>query len=493
VAYDQVVVGYMLHIAEELRKAPEHEAAPLRRRISNLVSSLQPETLQHLLTMGGDVLQRRRFVLDAASGLAADAVVELVQAAAAASNQTVSHSMLRLLAKFAAHAEAGAERARPEAEGALRDHVRRLVAGWQLDDPNPGAYRGALDAMSRALPAEDTGDAVYPCEPERLVSMALETGTLGGTVWRAVDTLADERLPALLDLLERAPDETAAAPLWARAVTPERLQRALAAEPMDAALVGRLARRLGAEGAAGPLLDALPEARERAVRAIVELLPALGPKVAEACAARLGPRSTFPARLLLSVLARLPELPASFSAMQYSTHAEPEVRRQAFKILVRRPATRDVAICTALADADERLVHAAMVAAFAGCPERAVPLLMRRANDPAVPPELRALGVRVLGTARDERVRDWLVARVRVRRRFTGRPRLAAKTPELLAAIAVLANVWHGDPAAHAVLDLARRSADREVRLATALRANGLGGVPTPLAAAIADTPPGGV
>jgi len=483
VAYDQVVVGYLLHIAEELRKAPEQEAAPLRRRISNLVSSLHPDTLRHLLAMGGDAAQRQRFVLDAVEGLAADAVVELVQAAASASEQTISHSMLRLLAKFAVHAEVGTERVRPDAEGALRDHVRKLVVGWRLDDPNPEGYRAALEAMSRAMPRDETVETTYPCEPERLVSMALEVGVVGGTVWRAVDALTAERLAALLDLLERTPtgesQAAAAEAIWAHAVTLDRLRAVLEGSPVDVALAGRLARRLGAPAAAGPLLDALSAADERHARALVDLLATLGPAVGEACAARLAQRGRAEARPLLAVMGRLAELPGWFSAMQYATHGDPEVRREAFKILLRRPATREVAICTALADADERLVRSGMSAALGGCPDRAVPLLQRRAADPSLSPEARALGVRVLGTFKDARVRDWLVDRARVRRRFTGRTRLAPKSPELLATLAALANGWRNDPVVAPVLALARRSSDVEVRLATALRTGGAG-VPTP-------------
>ena len=51
--------------------------------------------------MGGDVIQRRKFVLDATQGMAVDAVVNLVQAAADTSGQTISHSLIRMLSKLA--------------------------------------------------------------------------------------------------------------------------------------------------------------------------------------------------------------------------------------------------------------------------------------------------------------------------------------------------------------------------------------------------------
>lgn len=260
----------------------------------------------------------------------------------------------------------------------------------------------------------------------------------------------------------------------------ERLRARLAAVPLDVALVTRLARALG-DAAVAPLLDALSGAPERDARALLDLLATLGPAVGEQCTARLAAAPASPHRLL-AVIARIPELPAAFSATPYTAHAHPDVRREAFKILLRRPGTRDLAICTAIDDADERLVLSGVSGAAAGCPERAVPLLMRRADDAALRPELRVLAVRALGTVRQDAVRDWLVARARGRRRFGGRARLAPTSPDLLATLAVLATIWQGDPAAEAVLAVARRSPDVEVRLATALRAQGLAGPPTPTA-----------
>src|SRR2546429_1840917 len=58
--YDQVIVGYLLQIAAELKTAGSTEAAALRRRTSRLIRTLKPETLQRLVRMGGDFAQRRQ-------------------------------------------------------------------------------------------------------------------------------------------------------------------------------------------------------------------------------------------------------------------------------------------------------------------------------------------------------------------------------------------------------------------------------------------------
>ena len=120
-AYDQVVVGYLLQIAEELKAKGGKDAAALQRRISRLVATLQPETLSRLLKMGGDARQRQKFVLDATQGMAVDAVVELVQAAADSSGQNVSHSLVRMLSKLAVHADEGA----PPPAGRSRRQARQ--------------------------------------------------------------------------------------------------------------------------------------------------------------------------------------------------------------------------------------------------------------------------------------------------------------------------------------------------------------------------------
>src|SRR5688572_26895964 len=48
-AYDQVVVGYMLQINEEIKQKGSREQAALTRRVSQLVGNLSPEALQRLL------------------------------------------------------------------------------------------------------------------------------------------------------------------------------------------------------------------------------------------------------------------------------------------------------------------------------------------------------------------------------------------------------------------------------------------------------------
>jgi len=278
-AYDQVVVGYLLQIAEELKAKGGKDAAALQKRISRLVATLQPETLSRLLKMGGDGRQRRKFVLDATQGMAVDAIVELVQAAAVTSNQNVSHSLVRMLSKLAVHADEGAPLGRAAADGALRDSVHKLMEDWTLDDPNPDGYRKALEKMSQAAPVFQTGDDVYPCEPERLLKMGIEIEMLGDPVWRALSALqAADNVGPLFDILDEAPPGWIRDTLIRYTATPDTLHRQLEQADPDIAVIERLVKKM--KLAAAPLLlDALDLADERRATTYVDLLVGLGAEV----------------------------------------------------------------------------------------------------------------------------------------------------------------------------------------------------------------------
>ena len=64
-AYDQVIVGYLLQIAQELRTATGPEAVQLNQRMEELVATMDPGALARLLKMGGDSGQRHQFLLNA--------------------------------------------------------------------------------------------------------------------------------------------------------------------------------------------------------------------------------------------------------------------------------------------------------------------------------------------------------------------------------------------------------------------------------------------
>jgi hypothetical protein len=438
-----------------------------------MVSALNPETLKRLLDMGGDVHQRRRFVLDAAQGMTVEAVVDLVKAAADAEGQVVSNSFIRMLSKLALHARKDEEgRRRALAEGALRDQVVRLLGQWNnKNDPNPTAYRLALEHVSRTAPAEKSVAIPTTCEPDRVVKMALEVGVTGPKVAHAVEKLAaggNPHVALLLDMLEGAPEGSAIADgIWEQLVKRDTLRQLLKASRVDVALVERFAKRQGF-GAATVLLDALASAPEGKWHdRLVEIIAALGDGAAPAVLVRMRGAPWQLQRDYLSILARLPTPPRGFDATGFLKHVEPSVRREAARLLLRMPELRDRSMITALADSDERVVFIALNAALEHCSGGAARLIMRRVEERELKDAtLRVLGVRAAAAQQTEESLDWLVRRVVTRSRWLKRPVLAPRSAEVLAALSAIAGLWRDHPKSAMALALAAKSTDSEVRLA---------------------------
>ncbi len=468
-AYDQAIVGYMLQIADELKSAGSTEGVALRRRMSRLVRSMKPETLRRLVEMGGDFAQRRRFVSDAADGMSLDAVLEIVQAAADTSHQTISHALVRMLSKFAAHAEAGSGETRPQADAALRQQVRQLLEGWSLADPNPGAYGAALQRMARAAPLfAAPAETAYPTEPDRLAVMGLELDVAAPPVLEAVDRMiASGGAARLIEALdEMAIGSAAAGRVWERLATVEFVQRLATADPVDFKTLDRVVPRVGPP-AAEPLLDALATAESRGVRrGLLGLLARLGGPIGPVVVRRLEDERWYVVRNLLGLLDEIGEPPAGFSPDRFVTHADARVRWQAVKLQLKLPGERDAALAAGLRDADGRVRRLALAVAQQGCPDALVPLVARWAADRAVPGDDRALAIRALGAARARAARDVLLQLTSGGRTLLGRERLAPKSPELLASLAALAAGWAADPAVQPVLARAAASKDPEIRLA---------------------------
>lgn len=461
-AYDQVVVGYMLQIADELKAGATPESGALKRRVSKLVSTLDSHTLSRLLEMGGDRGQQRRFLLSASEGMAVDAVLELVRAAARSQEQTVSHSMLRLLQKLAQHAEVGRGNRRMVAETSVREQVAELVRGWSLKDPNPEEYRRALEAMSRANPIFAVApDQHYVPEPRRVIEMAFEIDVMGDAVTRAVErVLEDGQLKWLLEILRSAHAPTVSEAVWQIVATPDRLRLVLAGDPLDVFALDLLARRMRLD-AAEPMLEVLVESdSSQTRRLLLDRLVAMGDAVGPLAAARLPDERWFVQRNMLGLLGELPNLPPDFKPGDYLAHPDGRVRREALRMLLRDPQARERAICVGLTDADERTVRLALTAASRDCPAAAVPLIVARATKGATTSQ-RVTAIRILQKLSHHSAIETLLQITQPRRTLFGlRP--PPKSREYLAALRSLQG--HGsDARARQVLAAAARSRDSDV------------------------------
>ncbi len=468
-AYDQVIVGYLLQIADQLRNANGPEAWELRRRTSLLVSAMQPETLKRLLDMGGDALQRARFMHDATTGMAAGAVVDLVKAAAEASSETVSNGLVRLFSKLAAHAEGGSESVRPLADNALREQVQRLIGDWKLADPLPVDYRVMLQEVSRALPGATPAlsGAVPVDDALRLVQMSAELDEESSGFWQALQLLvASRRLSDVVEILSRSADTQLAARVWTHLLTPSFVQSLLEGHDPDVDGVECLLPFLPS-AALAPLLDLLVNSTDRHVRRTAfDQLRRAGDAVIPLALERLKDDRWYVARNILSLLAHLDRLPADFDASHWLGHADGRVRREALRVALRTD-WRDRAILEALGDDDERVLAAALHALMEHRPPHATSRLLALADNADLPDPVRALAVKAL--VRTEQGPETLAVLLRI---ASGEVRLLLwrtlppTSDTLLAALSALAAKWPADRRAAAVLRRARASADAAVRRA---------------------------
>jgi len=466
-AYDQIVVGYMLQIADELNADEKRVSASLRDRVSRLVRQMEPRTLQRLLSMGGDAAQRYQFALNATHGLTVNAVVDVVRAAAEVSGQTISTSLVRMLSKLAAHAEkpnGGTVQQRSDSE--LRDQVRRLISSWELADPNPDDYTTALDSISRHTPTVDA-DSGGDADPERMLQLALEVSTVGPHTERIfAQMLARPDVTPLLDLLDGAPEGPTRDALTARVVTPERLIDTVHAQQPNTRLAERLALKLG-NVAVDPVINLLEDEEERLhgwACDILVRLPGAGTRVVQ----RLFASPVHAQRQMLHVIDRLGEWPAGFKPQPFTSSADASVRREALKLMMRRDDLRDEAVVIGLDDEDERTVGIALAAALKRCPPAAVPILMRRVENATLSAELRARGIRALAASGSLDAMRWIAQRSVKKHWLLRTPVLREKSPQLISSIAGLAAHWSTAPEAAEVLALVAKSKDADLRSAAA-------------------------
>ena len=380
---------------------------------------------------------------------------------------------MRLLHKFAQHAESGPEGVRAEAESTLRENVAQLLKGWALEDPNPGAYTAVLEGMVRQSPRHTTAaDGQLDCEPDTLLQLALELDCVGPRVEHALDMLIEtNRVPAALDLLRAAPAEASATAetLWRRLATPGRLQAAIGADQPDFATIEGLVARLGPM-ATEPLLDLLERAtissvRGRALRLLVEI----GPSVAPAAVARLKDAPWYVQRNVLALLRTLHVWPPDFSAVSYARHPEPRLRREAYRLLLEFPPHRASAIAHGLDDSSADIVTLVLRAAVDDCPREALRALERFTEDRRRPAELRALAVRAVAREGGVQAVPRLLQLAGARRSFFGW-RLDASTPVALAAVSALARYFGADPHVAGLLQAAREHSNADIRLAARMR-----------------------
>jgi len=477
-AYDQVIVGYLLQLADELKSGKGGESESVRRRVSTLIRELDEPTLQRLVGMGGSLEQRKKFVLDANQSLAVDSVMKILNAAASASSQNISTSLTRLLSKLSMHASTGSERVRDQADTALRDNVEELINDWRLEDPNPDAYTLILDAMAKAAPVfheEVEEDDVPLTGAHRLVQMSFEVDAWGPTVAKAVSDLIERgEVSQLLKMADDAPeDSVVAGKLRDHLTSPSQLRRLLSGSDIDEPTLRAVVQRMG-KVAIPTLLDALTESESRSVRRkVFDMLTQMGGDVGVEVMARLDEPRWFVVRNMLALVQRLPQKPVGFSAAPFMEHKDPRVRREAFPLAIKDATIRVRALASGLADTDERLLRMALLEIQDSVAETLVPVLVKRVVRSDKPADLKAMGVRALRSSKSPLALEALLDLASAGRTILGRQKIAHSSPEVLAALQALDGSWSHDKRARELLQVAHRSKDPEIRKAVSSMGGG--------------------
>ena len=469
-AYDQVIVGHLLQLAEEL-KSGEGETRQVREQVSHLIHELDGSTLEHLVEMGGAFMQRGRFVLDASQGLSTDATMKILHAAAACSETSISHSMTRLITKLAVHAEGGVASTKAGAGDALRENVEELLADWQLTDPNPEAYNLVLDRMTWVDPilagdVDDDGVTGSLGGAERLVRMALEVEAFGPIVERAIVALIEEgRIRFLVDATHEVSATQTSDRIREYLADPERLRRILAADEIDVESLNAIVRWMGST-AIDPLLETLTGSESGDLGGIaLDALQECGSEVWDGVLRYLKDSRWWVIRNMLLLVQRLDEGHEDFDPTEFLSHPDQRVRRQAFPLGL-RSGLRQRTLSSALADDDEYVVRMGLLELAESVPETVVPTLVHRVVLGKRSPEIRAFGIRTAGLSRSPLVLRTLLSITTVGKTIFGGPRLAAKSMEVLAALETLSRFWRDDTRAAKTLKKARRSKDPEIRAA---------------------------
>ncbi len=466
-AYDQVIAGYLMQITQALRSATGAEAEALRAKTSGLVAMLQPSTLRRLVRTSRSGSGSQEFVRDAVRGLRVDAVLEILKATADVSGETISHGLVRMLTKLAAHAAAGAVRVRSDAEEALRGQVSRLLEDWKLADPNPESYSRLLQQL--ATSEQDDADALAETieDPSlRLVQMGLELGGLGVLGTRAAARQIDAgHIGAVIALLDAPPPAAgpAADELRMQLRTPGALARLLSEEPVDfPALDSLLPSMTVAEHE--PLLDALAESHNRMTRRrLIDRLAQSKLDLSAPIADRLSDPRWHVVRNMLLLLERRRQVPPGFSTVPYLQHDDWRVRYEAVRLALTLPDDAEPALQMALAERQPRIIAVGLSALPGECPPALVEQVTQLAADATLPEDTRVLALRVLEDAAQPECLSTLTALVDGGRTLFGRVKLAAASPISLGALRVLARHFGDDPAAAPFLKLARASSSADV------------------------------
>ena len=431
-----------------------------RERATEFVAALDP-TLLGAALRNADVGERRKLMRELLPVLAPPALLAVALGMADAHSQTVSTPLRTLLAKLAREAESLPGAQRPAADAAFRSLVDDMTAWWF----SRTITAGGTNFEDIVQPGGERPGPATAAEPERVIQMSMETGALGNAVWSALAEMSDDAgTRRLIDIIKKAPHgNKAAGMITAQIASPTRLTMLLREEEVDFEAVDAMAHHMGMNAAA-PMLDELIESKSRATRkGLLDRLVKYGPQLGPLIATHLKDPRWFVVRNMISLLrdanCSLDLVPID----AFAQHTDGRVRREAYQLLFNRPVGGDAALITALKDSDRNVVRAALQHARQRLPDAAVATLAQRVVDGNYPPEFRVITLHLLARSNSILALEALLAWCTGGKSLLGKPKLAPKSPEMLAALSGLARNWRHERRAAPLLEMAAHSKDEQI------------------------------
>jgi hypothetical protein len=430
-------------------------------RLSELVIHLERKILTAALRTEQNRQRRNSMLLNALKALSIRATMRLARSASEAYNQPFSKPLRALLRKLARSA---VTRSPDQADAQL---LFRQILAWKFNEVRGRRGDGTKvrykDVFAQA-PRRRPGGRATP-EAERIVQTAIELDAIGEVVWVAVTEMIEAGLERdLLAMLKGAPPEARVSGLIiGRIAHPNLLQQLLDEERVDFEAVDLILDQMGI-AAAKVLLEALAESRARSTRReVFQRLVKLGADVGPMLEVRLKDRRWFVLRNMIA-LAREAGCLMDWHLMEpFLAHKDARVRRETLLLLLRQESTSEAAIVKALEDTDVNVLRAALQAARTRTPAAAVRVLADRVRAPDFPPEFRVLALQLLGRSNSSFALDAHLYFTQAGKTLFGKPRLAAKSLEMLAGLSNLARTWPGDRRVVALLAAARKSRDHQI------------------------------
>ena len=466
----------LMNLAAQGAQAPPELRKRIGERLHSVISRLGDSSFAPIIRGLGQRAEQQEFMLQVVDVLPVLAVSNWLQVAARATEQELSHHLLRLMTKLSQHA---VNKRQGVTDTTFRNAAKELVEGWVLSDPNPDehirlldrialVHEGTVQSLGRDIERNESGLT----EAARVVQMSLEIDVVGDDALAAATAVVESgNLPQLLAWLDEAGPTDSARLFRARIMAPDAVRKLLQENPVDEpaarALLATVDMRM-----ADTLLEALSAAESRDSRdLILERLRSFGEPLRVTLISRLNGASWFFARNLLGLLRDLivgqKGTSDVGSMLKFLDHDNPMVRVEAVRMLLDVDAVRDAAIRRGLQDPDERVaatvldfvnhfVHAPHDARRKSLSVGATGHLVRFVESGKHPVGLQVVAIRAAAASGAPSVRDWLLSRILGKSTFLRRPVLSK--PSLLNATALnaLQRYYSDDPAAAHALTLGR-------------------------------------